>query len=167
MAVMTVRTEREREECMHVRDFMKTRVDRISGADSAENALARMRQKRIHHLVVTRGSEVLGVVSDRDLRQLGSSRRTQTVEQVMSFPVITASPDTTLRKAANLLRGRTVGCLAVMEDGKLVGILTITDLLELVGRGAERPVAERKRWVMKGRGPRRKSVVGHKGFVAH
>ena len=153
---------------MHVRDFMKTRVDSISGADSAENALTKMRQKRIRHLVVTRGRDVLGVVSERDLKQLGpSSRRAQTVEQVMSFPVVTASPDTTLRKAANLLRGRTVGCLAVMEDGKLVGILTITDLLELVGRGAERPVPARKRWVMKGRGPRRKSVVGHKGFVAH
>jgi CBS-domain-containing membrane protein len=40
---------------------------------------------------------------------------------------------TTIRQAANLLRGRTIGCLPVMEDSKLVGIVTVTDLLELVG----------------------------------
>ncbi len=85
----------------------------------------------------------------------------------MVSPAITAAPGMTLRKAANLLRGRTIGCLPVMQDHELVGIVTTTDLLELVGRGVERPTTKGKRWVMKGRGPRRKSVVGHKGFAAH
>jgi CBS domain-containing protein len=65
----------------------------------------------------------------------------------------------TIRQAANLLRGRTIGCLPVLEDGKLVGILTTTDLLELIGRASERPVSKGKRWVMKGRGARRKAVT--------
>jgi len=68
----------------------------------------------------------------------------------------------TLRQAANLLRGRTIGCLPVVEGGELVGILTTTDLLELIGRGAEKPVAKGKRWVLKGRGPRRRSVLGRR-----
>ena len=63
-----------------------------------------------------------------------------------------------VRQAANLLRGRTIGCLPVLEDGKLVGILTTTDLLEQIGRGSDRP-AKGKRWVMKGRGPRRKALA--------
>lgn len=143
---------------MRLRDVMKTRVEAISANETAEAAANRMRSARIRHLVVQDGKKIVGVVSDRDIRRLGSFRQIQTVEEVMSAPVVTASPDTTLRKAANLLRGRTIGCLPVMEREKLVGIVTITDVLELVGRGEERP--ESRRRVMKGRDPRRKVVWG-------
>ena len=152
---------------MRVQDVMTRRIETVSVADSAASALARMRQKRIRHLVVTRKRAVVGIVSERDLKSLDSVGRQQSVEDVMVSPAITATPRMTLRQAANLLRGWTIGALPIMEKGKLVGILTITDLLELIGRGAERPVAKGKRWVMKGRGPRRKSVVGHKGFAGH
>lgn len=108
---------------------------------------------------------MVGVVSDRDLQALGSYRQVQSVEDAMTAPAVTARPDMTLRQAANLLRGRTIGCLPVVEDGELVGILTTTDLLELVGRGAERPVTKGKRWILKGRGPRRKSVLGHRNVA--
>ena len=53
-----------------------------------------------------------------------------------------------------------------MDEGKLVGILTDHRCLELIGRGVDRP-AKGKRWILKDRGPRRKSVVGHKGFAGH
>jgi acetoin utilization protein AcuB len=66
----------------------------------------------------------------------------------------------TVRQAANLLRGRTIGCLPVVEDGAILGIVTTIDLLELIGRGAERPVPKTRRWVLKDRGPRRKPVAG-------
>ena len=45
------------------------------------------------------------------------------------------APEATVRQAANRLRGRGVGCLAVMDDGRLRGIVTTQDLLELIGRG--------------------------------
>jgi len=143
---------------MRLRDVMKTRVEAISANETAEAAANRMRSARIRHLVVQDGKKIVGVVSDRDIGRLGSFRQIQTVEEVMSAPVVTASPDTTLRKAANLLRGRTIGCLPVMEREKLVGIVTITVVLELVGHGEERP--ESRRRVMKGRDPRRKVVWG-------
>jgi len=145
---------------MRLRDIMKTRVETISANESAEAAANRMRSARIRHLIVRDGKKIVGVVSDRDIRSLGSFRQIQTVEEVMSAPVVTASTDTTLRRAANLLRGRAVGCLPVVEKGRLAGIVTITDLLELVGRGAERPAAKSRRWIMKGRGPRRKATAG-------
>jgi acetoin utilization protein AcuB len=141
---------------MRVAELMKPRVETVSVGESAELARQRMRQKRIRHLVVTSGRDVVGVVSDRDLEEAGSLRRVQTVGEVMTSPVVTARPETTLRQAANLLRGRAIGCLPVLEDGRLVGIVTTTDLLELVGRGAERPVAKSRRFILKGRGPRRK-----------
>lgn len=148
---------------MRVEEFMTRRVETVSANESAEAALRRMRTKRIRHLVVMRGKELVGVVSDRDVG-FASDR---TVGDVMTAHVVSATTDMTIRKAANLLRGRSIGCLPVMEDGDLVGIVTTTDLLERIGRGAERPVSRGKRWTLKGRGPRRKSVVGHKGFAAH
>lgn len=141
---------------MRVQDVMTQPVETVSAGDLARNALRRMREERIHHLVATRDGKVVGVVSERDLRALGDSRETMVVEDLMTFPAVTAEPETTLREAANLLRGRSIGCLPVLRKGKLVGIITITDLLELIGRGAERPVAKGKRWILKGRGPRRK-----------
>jgi acetoin utilization protein AcuB len=152
---------------MRVLEVMTRRVESVSADASAEGALRQMRTKRIRHLVATRDGEVVGVVSSRDLEALGSSRQVQSVADVMSSPAVTARPDMTIRQAANLLRGRTIGCLPVMDEGKLVGILTTTDLLERIGRGLERPVSKGKRWILKGRGPRRKSVVGHKGFAGH
>lgn len=148
---------------MRIQDVMTRRVETIMPEESVDAARRRMRAARIRHLVVMHGRKLVGVVSDRDLGlELG-----ERVEDVMTRHAVSATGDMTIRKAANLLRGRTVGCLPVLESGKLVGIVTTTDLLERIGRGAERPVSKGKRWTLKGRGPRRKSVVGHKGFAAH
>ena len=149
---------------MRVGDIMTKKVETISAGESLGAALERMRQRRIRHLVVMSGKKLAGIVSKRDLGALG--REEGRVEDVMSAPAVSATADMTVRKAANLLRGRSVGCLPVMEDGDLVGIVTTTDLLERIGRGAEHPVSRGERWTLKGRGPRRKSVVGHKNVVA-
>ena len=52
------------------------------------------------------------------------------------------------------MRGNGIGCLAVVAEDKPVGIVTITDLLELVGRGAERPIERSTRPTLSKRGPR-------------
>lgn len=143
---------------MRMQDIMKKKVETVSTGMSAETAQQQMRAKRIRHLVVTAGSAVTGVVSERDLDRLGSFRQTETIGEVMTTPVVVARPRTTLREAANLLRGRTIGCLPIVEEGKLVGIVTTTDLLELLGRGAERPSPVGRRPILKGRGPRRKTI---------
>jgi len=138
---------------------MKKKVETVTSETSAEEAWNRMRMRRIHHLVVTQGSKVIGVLSDRDMGGLGDPgyQEGRSVGDLMTPSVVIARKDTTLREAANLLRGRTIGSLPVVENGKLVGIVTTTDLLTLIGKGSERPVAKSKRWIMKGRGARRKS----------
>jgi acetoin utilization protein AcuB len=145
---------------MRLREIMSTRVETISPRESAQAALGRMRRARIRHLVVVDGQRIVGVLSERDIAALGSLRQVETVEDVMSGPAVTCSPSTTLRQAANLLRGRTIGCLPLVEEGKTVGIVTTTDLLDLIGAGIERPVPKTHRWVMKDRGPLRKPVAG-------
>jgi acetoin utilization protein AcuB len=147
---------------MRVQEIMRRRVESIGVDESTGTAAERMRQKRIRHLVAMRDGRVAGVVSDRDLRGLAADGK---VEDVMSAPAISVPARMTVRSAANQLRGRTIGCLPVVEEGRLVGIVTTSDLLELIGRGAERPVGRSQRWILKGRGPRRKSVFGRKGFA--
>jgi acetoin utilization protein AcuB len=126
--------------------------------ESAEAAWTRMQLDKIHHLIVVRDRKVVGVISDRDLggRAGASIRGGRRVGELMTRHTITASSDTTVKRAANLLRGRTIGCLPIVDGAKLVGIVTTADLLELLGRGIERPVPSTRRWTLKHRGPRRK-----------
>jgi acetoin utilization protein AcuB len=143
---------------MRLTDIMETAVDTIGLEAPAESAWERMRLQRIHHLVVMDGRSVAGVVSDRDLGGARGVRLRQGrhVSELMTPNVVSAAPTTTVRQAANLMRGRSIGCLPVVDNGALRGIITVTDLLELIGRGAERPVARAQRAVMRGRGQRRK-----------
>ena len=145
---------------MRIGEVMTDRVETVPAGESVDNALRLMRTKRIRHLVIRLAGEAVGVVSIRDLDSLAADRSICKVADVMTAPAVTGTPHMTVRKAANLLRGRTIGCLPVLDGGKLVGIVTTTDLLESIGHGSERPVSKGKRWVMKGRGPRRKAAVG-------
>jgi len=144
---------------IRLRDVMKTNVASVSPRESAETAWNQMRTRRIRHLVVLDGRDVVGVLSDRDLAGSGSLRKVESVGDVMSEPVVAGHPEMTLRQAANQLRGRSIGCLPVMENDRLVGIVTTTDLLELIGRGQEHPVSKRERPILPRRGPRRKPFV--------
>lgn len=140
---------------MRMQELMKRRVESVSAETTAESARERMRARRIRHLVVTEGSKVVGVLSERDL---GARTSSSVVGDIMTAPAVTAVATTTVREAANLLRGRTIGCLPILEEGKLVGIVTTTDLLELLGKGAMRPSPVGRRPNLRDRGPRRKSV---------
>jgi CBS domain-containing protein len=123
-----------------------------------------MRLNRIHHLVVTKGQRVVGVLSDRDTggRRGASVRANSTVADLMTAPAVTVEPATTVRQAANVMRGRSIGCLVVVQSRNAIGIVTVSDLLELVGRGLDRGVVRSKRWTLSHRVPHRKL----KGTVA-
>lgn len=117
-----------------------------------------MRLDGIHHLLVVDDRRVVGIVSDRDLGgRVGARRRdagATPVADVMSEHVVTIAGDATVRRAANLMRGRGISCLAIVADEKAVGIVTITDLLELIGRGVEKPIERSTRPTLSKRGPR-------------
>jgi CBS domain-containing protein len=91
--------------------------------------------------VVKDDSEVVGVMSSRDAGgRMGFVLRQQSrVADLMTRTVATVSPDTTIRRVANLMQGHSIGCLPVVDGGRVVGILTVSDLLQLLGRGVERP----------------------------
>ena len=128
---------------MRVQDVMTEDVETIAPTSSAEDAWELMRRHDIHHVVVTRESRVVGLLSHRDAggKQGALVRRGRTVAELMTSPVVTVEPTATVRKAANLMRGHSIGCVVVAARGRVVGIVTVADLLDLLGRGVERPAA--------------------------
>lgn len=100
-----------------------------------------MRRHRIRHLVVVDGGRVVGIISERDLGRGGGvdAPQDRALRALMSADIVSATPSTTVRQAANLMRGHTIGCLLVVQDEELIGLVTTTDLLDQLGRGATRP----------------------------
>jgi CBS domain-containing protein len=146
---------------MRLKELMTTGVETVDRETPADAALETMRRRRIRHLVVVRGREILGVVSDRDLAGYGEEPTPipRPVRDFMTEDPVTAPPTATVREAANLLRGSVIGCLPVVDArGRLVGIVTTADLLDLVGRGTERPAPKGQRPTMRRRGPRPKPI---------
>ena len=125
---------------MRVQEVMTKNVRTVSANMPAEQAWSLMKTDGIHHLVVTEGRRIVGVLSNRDGgRRAADSASLATVEELMTKPVVTIEPDATIRQAANMMRGRTIGCLPVTRGDRLVGIVTTSDLLDVVGGGVDRP----------------------------
>ena len=133
-----------------VKDSMTQRVVVFSPETTAAEALALCRERRIRHLPVLEEGRLAGIVSDRDLRSaapaLGDPGRASVLEkirlsEVMSREVVTARPDDPIEEAANRMREKRIGCLPVVEDGTLVGILTSSDVMEALVQliGAHEP----------------------------
>jgi len=124
---------------MRIFEVMTKEVETVAPTLIAAEAAERMRQNRIRHLVVKDGRTIVGVLSDRDVRGRGAAQLTQqTVADLMTRSAASIGPRDTVRAAANLMRGRTIGCLPVVERERLIGIVTVTDLLDLLGRGVDR-----------------------------
>jgi CBS domain-containing protein len=132
-------------------------VESISPDAAVDDARALMRQRGIHHLVVRRGKAVLGLVSDRDLGgRAATAPAERTVSEVMTTPVVTVDPSAPITRVANLMRGRSIGSVVVSDRGRVTGIVTVSDLLDLLGRGAARAPKRQARAILAKRVPHRK-----------
>jgi acetoin utilization protein AcuB len=134
------------EDAMRINEVMTEDVRTVPPTMSARAAWSLMRAEDIHHLVVKRGSAVVGVLSARDISPQGRQPRipeTVTVEDLMSAPVATVEQGETVRKASRAMKGRTIGCLPVTKNGKLVGIVTMADLLSVIEIGNRAPKGPR------------------------
>jgi acetoin utilization protein AcuB len=140
---------------MRIQDVMSRNILSVAPDAPLSEARTHMKVGGVHHLVVESDHRIVGVLSERDLGGSKLAPRDGVVADIMTENVVTASPQTTIRQAANLLRGRSIGCLPVVDGGKPVGIVTTTDLLELLGRGVEKPIERSTRWTMRDRGARR------------
>jgi len=109
----------------------------VSDRASLAEALRLMTDHRIHYLpVMDDGGRRVGMVNEDDV--LGTRRcqgpRTDAVAAVMSAPVVSVGPGAPLQDAMDLMVGRGIGALPVVEDGRVVGILTQSDVLAALAR---------------------------------
>ncbi|MFA5909179.1 MAG: CBS domain-containing protein [Vicinamibacterales bacterium] len=119
---------------------MSKAVQTVRPKVAASEAKTRMKQEKIHHLVVTDGAKLLGIVSERDLggAKLPKVLGKFTVSDLMTSPVVTVTTRTAVRRAATLMKGRSLGSLVVTSaNGKVAGIVTVSDLLDLIARKPE------------------------------
>ncbi len=121
---------------MKVRDLINhTPPPTASPEESAGRAWERMHELKVDHLVVVHEGDVVGVVSRHDLGgpSGGSHRRMgRTVGNLMHGDLVTVTPETSVRRAVSLMRHHGVGCLPVLRNGKLVGLVSVGQLLELL-----------------------------------
>jgi CBS domain-containing protein len=127
---------------MKVKDIMIKEVATLDVNDELSLANDIMRLGRIRHLPVVDGPKLVGIISERDLfrsslaQALGYATKDTRdlmkklrIKDVMVKDVLTISADTELREAVRLMLDHKIGCVPVVDDDRLVGLLTETDIL--------------------------------------
>lgn len=98
------------------------------------DAAKRMNEHRIGALVVTRGENVVGIFTERDiLNRVVAAGRSATdirVNDVMTAPIACCRRDTTVAECRSVMRGKRIRHLPVVEDDRLLGIISIGDIIE-------------------------------------
>lgn len=136
-----------------VKELMKTQVFTVSENEKVDRVFFLFHYEKIRHVPVMHRRKVIGIVSDRDLyKALGPRSRRRGVEvkdgtelyvapkrvrHIMRRGVITVGPESDIAEAASLMARRKIGALPVTKGGKLVGIITSTDLLRAFARMAK------------------------------
>jgi CBS domain-containing protein/gamma-glutamyl:cysteine ligase YbdK (ATP-grasp superfamily) len=122
--------------------FMSTELHTVRPADPVDLAARMMDWRQIRHVPVEDDhGKLVGLLSFRSLLRLVASGRQNeptVVEDVMRRDPVTARADTPTQEALALMRGENVGCLPVVDDdGKLIGLVTVYDLLEIAAKVLE------------------------------
>ena len=117
-----------------VRDFMSTNVKTIRTDATVKEAVSKMNKFRIGSIIVMEGKRPVGIITERDiLERIVEPCIEPTAiraKEIMSSPIISTSPDVNIEDAARLMAAKKIKKLAVIENGKLIGIVTSMDLMK-------------------------------------
>ena len=128
-----------------VRDIMNTSLTTIPLASSLLDAAITMRRSSLRHLPILDAERLVGIITERDVQRCAPSLlspitqeeynatfENTPIERVMFRNPVTVTPDSSIRDAVLLMLDRKVGCLPVVEGERLVGILTRSDLMNML-----------------------------------
>ena len=100
---------------------------------------------RIRHIPIVEDGRLVGVLSERDMlgpaamtifglkhKSKSALLKTFLIKDVMKKKVVTVTPDTPIKDAAHLMKEKKIGCVPVVNEGSLVGLVTTTDILRYV-----------------------------------
>ena len=124
---------------MLVEQIMNTSVPTLTPEHTINDALQLLKEKKIRHLpIINDKRQVLGVVTDRDLKDATPSTLqnisdpeiyNRTLEEIMTKNPITGHPLDFVEETASIFYDNRIGCLPIVSHGKLVGMITESDLL--------------------------------------
>jgi len=122
---------------MLVETMMTKQVVALDSTMPIGDVTALMEQRHIRHFPIVDEGELVGIVSDRDLRTVGSEHPKakvgvsfkDEVAKIMNAPVITAHPRDPIEEAAKVLCENKIGAMPVVQEGELIGIVTAVDFL--------------------------------------
>ncbi|MFP3870404.1 MAG: CBS domain-containing protein [Syntrophobacteria bacterium] len=127
---------------MKIRDIMATEIVTLDVDEELSLASDIMNLGRIRHLPIMEGEILVGIISQRDLFRASLASvmgydyaatrdylKRVAIREAMVKEVITIGPDTEIREAGRIMLERKIGCLPVVEDDRLVGMVTETDIL--------------------------------------
>ncbi|MFO7584936.1 MAG: CBS domain-containing protein [Anaerolineales bacterium] len=138
-----------------VKDLLSTKgkqeVFSITATETVYNALAMMAEKNIGALMVTDGERIAGICTERDYARKiilkgHDSRKTQ-VKDIMTEKLVTVHPDTPLEKCMALMTEYHVRHLPVVDEGHLVGIISIGDVLRSVIADKENLISDLQEYI--------------------
>ncbi len=126
---------------MYVSDWMTKKVFTIEPDDYLSNAFLLMKEKGIKHVPVVKGNKLKGLISDRDIKEYSPSKATSLdiyelhyllaktrIKEIMRTKVITTTSDTPVEEAAMMMLDKNIGCLPVLDNGTLTGIISDKDI---------------------------------------
>lgn len=131
---------------MKIADLMSTKLYTVSPDDSVEGAVRLLQQRGVRHLLVLQGHDLVGILSDRDIKRALEPKKSKSrkmlnlgglffllepilIHEIMTKNPMAIGPDATAQEAAQFMVSKRIGALPVVKAGKLVGIVTETDLL--------------------------------------
>jgi CBS domain-containing protein len=122
---------------MRIADLLRHKgstVATVSGATTVADLVAALAQHNVGALVVTEGDTIAGIVSERDVvRRLnsdGSGLLSLPVSEIMTTAVVTCAPTDTVDSLAATMTERRIRHMPVVDDGQLVGIVSIGDVVK-------------------------------------
>lgn len=132
-------------EQIYVRERMSRPAVTVAARASLGEALHLMVGHRVHYLpVVDDEAHLVGMINEDDV--LGTRRlrppADDAVAAVMSAPAVSVGPLVPLQEARNLMADRRIGALPVVQDGRVIGILTQSDVVATLARHHDEPLAE-------------------------
>ena len=117
---------------MIVKDLMSTNVVSIDSEATVKEAAGKMAQQEIGSLVVMEQNKPVGIITERDLLSrvlaLGRNAVATQVKTIMSMPLICGRPDMDVTEATRFMVAKGIKKLPITQEGRLIGILTLTDL---------------------------------------
>ncbi len=126
---------------MYVSDWMTKKVFSIEPDDYLSDAMYLMRERCVKHVPVVRGGKLKGIISDRDIKEYSPSKATSLdiyelhyllaktkIKEIAKTKLITTTPHTPVEEAAMIMLDNNIGCLPVLDDGMLVGIISDKDI---------------------------------------